>query len=146
MYNLGVFYVHGWGGLESDTDKAKEMFQSAAKLGQKEAMNALSIDLKENINNDNKYKNRTVSEGFSEFDQHVLISEENYNYKVEPKNTDDTSILFNVLGISLDSFSNTNTVTSNIYDGKSVDSGIIDLSPGSEVGFHFDKLHITGNC
>lgn len=43
MYNLGVFYVHGWGGLAMDCDKAQKFFQKASSLGQQEAKNALEM-------------------------------------------------------------------------------------------------------
>nr|CAD7401358.1 unnamed protein product [Timema poppensis] len=43
MYNLGVMYVHGRGGLPMDYDKAKNLFESAAKLGQPDALHALDM-------------------------------------------------------------------------------------------------------
>lgn len=41
MYNLGVFYAHGWGGLRADTEVAKALFTKAAKFGQPDAIAAL---------------------------------------------------------------------------------------------------------
>lgn len=41
MYNLGVFYVHGWGGLRADIEVAKALFTKAAKFGQPDAIAAL---------------------------------------------------------------------------------------------------------
>lgn len=43
MYNLGVFYVHGWGGVPVDCDRARQLFVAAAKLGQSNAQEALSM-------------------------------------------------------------------------------------------------------
>lgn len=37
MYNLAVFYVHGWGGLKSNRQKAEELMQKAAALGEPKA-------------------------------------------------------------------------------------------------------------
>lgn len=41
MYNLGVFYVHGWGGLKASSAEAHKLFVKAAKLGQADAQAAL---------------------------------------------------------------------------------------------------------
>ncbi|BES91862.1 Sel1 repeat [Nesidiocoris tenuis] len=41
MYNLGVFYAHGWGGLSPDNKKARQLFIEAAQLGQPDAKAAL---------------------------------------------------------------------------------------------------------
>lgn len=41
MYNLGVFYAHGWGGLEASSEKAKQWLEAAANLGQENALAAL---------------------------------------------------------------------------------------------------------
>lgn len=43
MYNLGVFYVHGWGGVPVDCNHARQLFIAAAKLGQTNAQEALSM-------------------------------------------------------------------------------------------------------
>jgi TPR repeat protein len=43
MYNLGVFYVHGWGGVPVDCNRARELFVAAAELGQTNAQEALSM-------------------------------------------------------------------------------------------------------
>lgn len=43
MYNLGVFYVRGIGGLRRSKKAARECFDSAARLGQKEAQLALEL-------------------------------------------------------------------------------------------------------
>lgn len=43
MYNLGVFYAHGWGGLEASSAEARKLFVKAAKLGQADAQAALDI-------------------------------------------------------------------------------------------------------
>ncbi|KAF6212864.1 hypothetical protein GE061_010574 [Apolygus lucorum] len=43
MYNLGVFYVHGWGGLKQDTKRARQLFNEAAKQGQPDAKAALGM-------------------------------------------------------------------------------------------------------
>lgn len=43
MYNLGVFYVHGWGGVPVDCNHARELFVAAAELGQINAQEALAI-------------------------------------------------------------------------------------------------------
>jgi TPR repeat protein len=43
MYNLGVFCVHGWGGVPVDCNRARQLFVAAAKLGQTNAQEALSM-------------------------------------------------------------------------------------------------------
>ncbi|RZF46427.1 hypothetical protein LSTR_LSTR012502 [Laodelphax striatellus] len=43
MYNLGVFYAHGWGGLVANSTHARNLFTRAAKLGQAEAQAALDL-------------------------------------------------------------------------------------------------------
>jgi hypothetical protein len=43
MYNLGVFCVHGWGGVPVDCNRARQLFVAAAKLGQRNAQEALSV-------------------------------------------------------------------------------------------------------
>jgi TPR repeat protein len=43
MYNLGVFYVHGWGGVPVDCNRARELFVAAAELGQTNAQEALAM-------------------------------------------------------------------------------------------------------
>ena len=43
MYNLGVFYVRGWGGVQIDSNKARDLFVAAAKLGQTNAIEALAM-------------------------------------------------------------------------------------------------------
>jgi hypothetical protein len=43
MYNLGVFYVHGWGGVPVDCNRARQLFVAAAELGQTNAQEALSL-------------------------------------------------------------------------------------------------------
>uniref|UniRef100_A0A1B6I4Q3 Uncharacterized protein n=1 Tax=Homalodisca liturata TaxID=320908 RepID=A0A1B6I4Q3_9HEMI len=46
MYNLGVFYAHGWGGLQANIETAKHLFGKAAKLGQPDAKAALDKEFK----------------------------------------------------------------------------------------------------
>lgn len=43
MYNLGVFYVHGWGGVPVDCNRARELFVAAAEMGQVNAQEALAM-------------------------------------------------------------------------------------------------------
>ncbi|XP_066998893.1 DAP3-binding cell death enhancer 1 [Anabrus simplex] len=43
MYNLGVFHVHGWGGLPVDLNQAHELFEKASSLGQDDAKKALDM-------------------------------------------------------------------------------------------------------
>lgn len=43
MYNLGVFYVHGWGGVPVDCNRARELFVAAAEMGQVNAQKALAM-------------------------------------------------------------------------------------------------------
>jgi TPR repeat protein len=43
MYNLGVFYIHGWGGVPVDCNRARQLFIAAAELGQTDAKEALSM-------------------------------------------------------------------------------------------------------
>lgn len=45
MYNLGVFYAHGLGGLRKSRRNARECFLAAANLGQREAKIALGVPL-----------------------------------------------------------------------------------------------------
>lgn len=45
MYNLGVFYAHGWGGLSPDNKKARQLFIEAAQLGQPDAKAALGYQV-----------------------------------------------------------------------------------------------------
>lgn len=45
-YNLGVFYAHGWGGLEASNITARKLFEEAAALGQPDAKAALGLDSK----------------------------------------------------------------------------------------------------
>ncbi|KAL1115591.1 hypothetical protein AAG570_005881 [Ranatra chinensis] len=42
-YNLGVFYAHGWGGLEANKVQAKRLIEEAARLGQPDALEALGV-------------------------------------------------------------------------------------------------------
>lgn len=44
MYNLGVFYAHGWGGLKANVSRARHLFQQAAHLGQVDAQAAVDRD------------------------------------------------------------------------------------------------------
>uniref|UniRef100_A0A1B6DZK5 Death ligand signal enhancer n=1 Tax=Clastoptera arizonana TaxID=38151 RepID=A0A1B6DZK5_9HEMI len=44
MYNLGVFYAHGWGGLKANVTHARHLFQQAAQLGQVDAQAAIDSD------------------------------------------------------------------------------------------------------
>lgn len=37
MYNLAIFYVHGWGGLKCDREKAEDLMRKAAELGESNA-------------------------------------------------------------------------------------------------------------
>jgi TPR repeat protein len=43
MYNMGVFYVHGMGGLERNNRMARKYFNQAAELGQEDAIKALGM-------------------------------------------------------------------------------------------------------
>ncbi|XP_059607761.1 uncharacterized protein LOC132255666 [Phlebotomus argentipes] len=43
MYNLGVFYVHGLGGLKRSRRVARQLFETAAQLGQPDAQAALKM-------------------------------------------------------------------------------------------------------
>jgi TPR repeat protein len=43
MYNLGVFYVHGLGGVPVDCNRARELFVAAAEMGQINAQEALAM-------------------------------------------------------------------------------------------------------
>lgn len=43
MYNLGVFYVHGLGGLNKDRRAARACFTAAKKMGLKTAQKALDM-------------------------------------------------------------------------------------------------------
>lgn len=68
MYNLGVFYAHGWGGLEASSVEARKLFVKAAKLGQADAQAALDIhqgsskkDTKEIFNAVDKLQIKSVS-------------------------------------------------------------------------------------
>lgn len=52
MFNLGVFYVHGRGGLKKNRDAARACFNAAKKMGLREAAIALSIPEKRQIKQD----------------------------------------------------------------------------------------------
>nr|CAD7595054.1 unnamed protein product [Timema genevievae] len=52
MYNLGVMHVHGRGGLPVDYDRARNLFESAAKLGQPDAIHALDMAKSPPVTND----------------------------------------------------------------------------------------------
>lgn len=43
MYNLGIFYIHGYGGLKKNRDAARACFEAADKKGFKKATKALSL-------------------------------------------------------------------------------------------------------
>lgn len=43
MYNLGIFYVHGRGGLKKNRDAARACFEAADKMGSKKATKALTL-------------------------------------------------------------------------------------------------------
>lgn len=43
MYNLGVFYVHGRGGLKKNRAAARACFEAAQKMGLREATKVLSL-------------------------------------------------------------------------------------------------------
>lgn len=51
MYNLGVFHAQGRGGLEVDINMARKLFTEAAKLGQLQAQQALSLEKTNNRQN-----------------------------------------------------------------------------------------------
>lgn len=44
IYNLGVFHAQGRGGFPIDTDRARDYFVKAAKLGQSQAQHALDLE------------------------------------------------------------------------------------------------------
>ena len=46
IYNVGVFYVHGLGGLQKDRRAAHECFRTAANLGLEDAKAALEMPRK----------------------------------------------------------------------------------------------------
>jgi TPR repeat protein len=50
IYNLGVYYARGLGGLPKDKNEAKKHFLIAAHLGQKEAKKALLKEQQQNGN------------------------------------------------------------------------------------------------
>ncbi|XP_075228419.1 uncharacterized protein LOC142328485 [Lycorma delicatula] len=62
-YNLGVFYAHGWGGLDADSRQAKKLFITAAALGQPEAQAALNLQTK-NVNLNEKTESEKIPENF----------------------------------------------------------------------------------
>lgn len=43
MYNLGVFYIHGRGGLKKNRDAARACFEAADKMGSQRATKALRL-------------------------------------------------------------------------------------------------------
>lgn len=43
MYNLGVFYVHGYGGLKKNTEAARACFKAAEEMGFHKAKRALRL-------------------------------------------------------------------------------------------------------
>lgn len=43
MYNLGIFYIHGRGGLKRNKEAARACFQAAEKMGSRQAKTALRV-------------------------------------------------------------------------------------------------------
>lgn len=52
MYNLGVFYVHGRGGLKKNREAARACFEAADKMGLPQAKKALSLPEKPPVKQD----------------------------------------------------------------------------------------------
>lgn len=118
MYNLGVFHVHGWGGLEADGDEARQLFTAAAGLGQRDARRALNLD----ENSDNEPRVAQPDQEDTSFG--VNITPVFAREPVEPRNNDLTDLWFKVLNVKLD-----NVVNTKDEMPSSVDSGVNDLSP-----------------
>lgn len=103
MYNLGVFHVHGWGGVDANEHKARKLFTDAASLGQIDAKRALSTD------------------------EETSTDEDSYEYQfpyrdIEPRTNDLTTLWYKALNINL------SRVDSKHYERlSSADSGVNDL-------------------
>jgi len=82
MYNLGVFYAHGWGGLQADINSAKKLFVQAAKLGQPDAVAALEKETKLHTSFNNS-KNSQIPQGKGT--EPIYISEFSFIRPVEDK-------------------------------------------------------------
>lgn len=146
MYNLGIFHVHGWGGVKADSDAAKALFEAAAKLGQVDARKALNLETQPNDLIDSQYLSQdsslsstrdhkkaksSNSRSDSGISNSPLIDSRNkFFYETEPKSTDSTNLWFKVLNIKMDDFMSDDQ--KNSY-GLTDDSGILDLSPQDEV-------------
>ncbi|XP_054282477.1 uncharacterized protein LOC128999815 isoform X1 [Macrosteles quadrilineatus] len=74
-YNLGVFYAHGWGGLNADIDTARRLFTKAAQLGQPDAIAALERESK----NDMRYITKANDSSLDRINSHETKSS-NLNY------------------------------------------------------------------
>lgn len=101
MYNLGVFHVHGWGGVDADEGKARKLFTDAASLGQIDAKRTLSIE-EDSSSEDEEYE---------------------FPYRdIEPRTNDATTLWYRALNINL------NKMDSKYHERlSSADSGINDL-------------------
>lgn len=76
MYNLGVFYVHGRGGLKRNMDAARACFQAAEKLGSRRAKSALRLPEKPVKSNDEIVwkSNDLIAHKLSTVNQHHATS------------------------------------------------------------------------
>lgn len=156
MFNLGVFHVHGWGGVEMSQRRAKELFRAAADLGQEDAVKLLHLadvepeevlgdvmDLKENtshVQNNQEHSEPSTSSGRSRTNS----ARENFNIdnsddtrkvnikEIEPKMTDPTLLWYQVLDIPITGLVEHNS-HKKIEQLSSVDSGVLDLSSEDDI-------------
>lgn len=70
MYNLGVFYVRGWGGLKRSRRAARECFDSAARLGQAEAQ--LALDMQNDRRVQRSVENMAMGPNHTGFEVHAF--------------------------------------------------------------------------
>lgn len=62
MYNLGIFYVHGRGGLKKNREAARACFETAAKMGLRQAKHALRIPEQPIVKRDTQWKSNRLTD------------------------------------------------------------------------------------
>lgn len=129
MYNLGVFYARGLGGVEPDVDRARDLFKRAARLGQKDAEQALILE--EESREEISYKkeaDESIIDNFSAaFSTGNLL--ESFNLRGKKDKRPEPDLLWN----EGDSLNDSKSSLDN-------DSGVLDMSPQTEADDFFARL------
>lgn len=140
MYNLGVFYVHGWGGLEPDVNRARELFQTAAGLGQVDARKLLHMKEEpadpEPSTSGGRRRSRSISETLNTPPRTELADDKLHRKvikEVDPSVTDPTFLWYQVLNITMEDIQFDKRLTKKVGQIGSVDSGVLDLSSDDEL-------------